>query len=65
MEEMGIGQYLLMDHTAYKETMINNMIKNKRNTIDITILPHDKYQGQTVEEIVEDLKILRNGKRKC
>ena len=59
MEEMGIEQYLLMDHTAYKETMINNMIKNKRNAIDITVLPHNKYQGQTVEEIVEDLKILR------
>ena len=59
MKEMGIEQYLLMDHTAYKETMINNMIKNKRNAIDITVLPHNKYQGQTVEEIVEDLKILR------
>lgn len=32
------------------------MIKNKRNTIDITILPYDKYQGQTVEEIIKDLK---------
>jgi hypothetical protein len=59
MKEMGIEQYLLMDHTAYKEIMINNMIKNKRNAIDITVLPHDKYQGQTVEEIVEDLKVLR------
>ena len=56
MEEMEIEQYLYMDHTAYKESIINNMIKNKRNNIDITILPHDKYQGQTVEEIVEDLK---------
>ena len=59
MKEMGIEQYLLMDHISYKEIMINNMIKNKRNAIDITVLPHDKYQGQTVEEIVEDLKILR------
>jgi len=38
------------------ETMIKNMIKNQRNTIDIAILPYDKYQGQTVEQIVEDLK---------
>lgn len=45
---MEIEQYLYMDHNAYKESIINN--------IDITILPHDKYQGQTVEEIVEDLK---------
>ena len=59
MKEMGIEQYLLMDHIAYKETMINNMIKNKRNAIDITVLPNNKYQGQTVEEIVEDLKVLR------
>ena len=59
MKEIGIEQYLIMDHIAYKETMINNMSKNKRNAIDITVLPHDKYQDQTVEEIVEDLKILR------
>lgn len=59
MEEMGIEQYLLMNHIAYKETMINNMIKNKSNAIDITVLPHNKYQAETVEEIVEDLKILR------
>lgn len=46
-----IEQYLYMDHNAYKE-----MIKNKRKAIDITILPYDKYQGQTVEEIIKDLK---------
>lgn len=54
MKEIGIEQYLYMDHNAYKE-----MIKNKRNTIDITILPYDKYQGQTVKEIIKDLKRLR------
>ena len=51
MEEMEIEQYLYMDHNAYRQ-----MIKNKRNTIDITILPYDKYQSQTVEEIIKDLK---------
>ena len=51
MKEMEIEQYLYMDHNAYRQ-----MIKNKRNTIDITILPYDKYQSQTVEEIIKDLK---------
>lgn len=51
MKEIGIEQYLYMDHNAYKE-----MIKNQRKAIDITILPYDKYQGQTVEEIIKDLK---------
>ena len=46
-----IEQYLYMNHNAYRQ-----MIKNKRNAIDITILPYDKYQGQTVEEIIKDLK---------
>jgi hypothetical protein len=58
MEEMGIEQYLLMDHAAYKEIMIKNMIKNQRNTIDIKILTNDKYKDQTIEQIVEDIKRL-------
>ena len=51
MKEIGIEQYLYMDHNAYKE-----MIKNKRKAINITILPYDKYKGQTVKEIIKDLK---------
>ena len=54
MEEMEIEQYLYMDHNAYRQ-----MIKNQRNAIDITILPHDKYQGEIAEEIIKDLKRLR------
>ena len=54
-----IEQYLYMDHNAYKQ-----MIKNQRNTIDITILPYDKYQSQTVEEIVEDLKRMEKQERR-
>ena len=54
MKEIGIEQYLYMDHNAYKE-----MVKNQRKAIDITILPYEKYQGQTVEEIIKDLKRLR------
>ena len=64
MEEIGIEQYLLMDHTAYKESIINNMIKNKRKAIDITILPYDKYKSQTAEEIVEDLKRMEKQERR-
>jgi hypothetical protein len=60
MEEIRIEQYLLMDYTSYKEIMIENMIKNQRNAIDITLLPHDKLKGQTVEEIVEDINRLIN-----
>jgi len=47
-----------IDEDVSIEIMIKNMTKNQRNTIDITILPYDKYQGQTVEQIVEDLKRL-------
>ena len=59
MEEMEIEQYLYMDHNAYRQ-----MIKNKRNTIDITILPYDKYKSQTAEEIVEDLKRMEKQERR-
>jgi hypothetical protein len=58
MDEMGIEQYLLMNHTAYKETMLSNMSKNKRNAIDITLYCHNKYPDQTIEQIVEDIKKL-------
>lgn len=51
MEEMGIEQYLYMEHNAYKQ-----MTKNQRNVIGITIFPYDKYKGETAEEIVENLK---------
>jgi hypothetical protein len=47
-----------MNKFAYIKLIEKNMIKNQRNAIDITILPYDKYQGQTVEQIVEDLKRL-------
>ena len=59
MEEMEIEQYLYMDHNAYRQ-----MIKNQRNAIDITILPYDKYQSQTAEEIVEDLKRMEKQERR-
>ena len=54
-----IEQYLYMDYNAYKQ-----MIKNQRNAIDITILPHDKYKSQTAEEIVEDLKRMEKQERR-
>lgn len=47
-----------IDEDVSIETMIENMIKNQRNALGITLLPHDKYQGQTVEQIVEDIKRL-------
>jgi hypothetical protein len=47
-----------IDKAVSIEIMIKNMTKNQRNAIDITLLPNDKYQGQTVEQIAEDLKRL-------
>jgi hypothetical protein len=39
------------------ETMIENMIKNQRNS-DIRLYCHNKYPDQTIEQIVEDIKNL-------
>jgi hypothetical protein len=33
----------------------SNMIKNKRNAFDITILTNDKYKNQTAEQIINSL----------
>jgi len=51
-------RYYLMDHHAYIEMVKNNMIKNQRNALDITLYCHNKYPDQTIEQIIGDIKRL-------